>query len=140
MDARLTCNADEGEVRRSLEAWPELSERRVRPLFVSAFGDIYFEAESGEVHVVDTVELEVSLVASSPEAFVAQTETEEWRDRLMADLVLLACDGGLALGPNEAYGLTPHPWICGTITVEQLQPMPLSLWHRLCSQLRHGSA
>jgi hypothetical protein len=41
----------------ALRLWPELAGMRIRPLLVSAFGDIYVESSAGEVWVAQPLEL-----------------------------------------------------------------------------------
>jgi hypothetical protein len=48
------------------DLWPELAGKRIRPLLVTAFGDIFVETESDEVWVASPVELTCEGVASSP--------------------------------------------------------------------------
>ena len=53
MNPLFIATVPEADVARTLRLWPELAGRRIRPLLVSALGDIFVETDAGEVLVVD---------------------------------------------------------------------------------------
>ena len=71
MDARFIATPSQADVQAALEAWPELAGRRIRPVLVTAFGDIFVETAEGPVGLVDTLELVVEQVASTFQEFTA---------------------------------------------------------------------
>jgi hypothetical protein len=121
----------------ALAVWPELAGRTIRPLLVTAFGDIYVEAKTGEVLVVDPLELMCSHAATSVAELEKLFSDQKWAaERLMTNLALLAEERGLRRASHQVFAVAPHPCFTGKLRVEQLIPMDLHIWHHLCSQLR----
>ena len=65
MDPLLIATPSEASIGAALRLWPELRGKRIRPLLVSAFGDIYVETSAGDVWVAQPLELACEAVASS---------------------------------------------------------------------------
>ena len=65
MDPLFVASPPEAEIREALELWPELAGKRVRPVLVTAFGDIFVETSAGDVWVASPIELTCGPVASS---------------------------------------------------------------------------
>ncbi len=121
----------------ALKLWPELSGKRIRPLLISAFGDIYVEASTGEVLVADPLELCCEQVASSVRELEALFADTEWaQEQLLTELVLLAQERGKFRPEAQVFAIAPHPIWSGTIRVESLVPMDLEVWHDICAQIR----
>ena len=137
MDPLFIASPSEEDVASALALWPELSCRRIRPLLITAFGDIYVEADTGEVLVADTIDLVCSHVADSVRQLQQMFSDPEWaEEKLITDLVLLAHERGVARASNQVFSIAPHPCFTGNIQAEQLLPMDLQIWHHICSQLR----
>ena len=125
------------DVARALRLWPELAGRRVRPLLVSALGDIYVETDTGEVLVIDPLDLDCSHAADSV-AHLEQVFSEpSWaHEHLVTELLLLAEERGITRGQHQVFAVAPHPSLSGNLGVENLFAMDLPVWHHICSQLR----
>ncbi len=137
MDPLFEAKPAEAEIGRALGFWPELAGQRLRPLLVTAFGDIFVELESGEVWVASPVELECEPIAASVTELEALFADLEWaRLRLLTDVALLARDRGIERPTEQVFALAPHPCFTGSILVENLQPMDLVVWHSIATQLR----
>ena len=121
----------------ALRLWPELAGMRIRPLLVSAFGDIYVESSAGEVWVAQPLELSCERVADSVDSLQKMFSDAAWaRERLLTEVALLAQDKGKARAESQVFAVAPHPGIGGMIRVESLVAMDLEVWHHICSQLR----
>ena len=131
----------EADVAVALRLWPELAGRRIRPLLVSALGDIYVESNEGEVLVVDPVGLECSHVADSVGHLERLFSDPAWaEERLVTELLLLAHKRGINRGHHQVFGVSPHPSLSGKLGVENLVAMDLHVWHHICAQLRPRGA
>lgn len=139
MDALFVATHSESEIAAALELWPELAAKRIRPLLVTAFGDIFVEAIDGEVTVIDPLELSCDLVAASVSEFHSLFRDPEWAaERLLTQLLYLANERGITRQPGQVFSIAPHPCFTGNVLVEHLLPMALVPWHHICAQLRTG--
>jgi hypothetical protein len=121
----------------ALQLWPELDGKRIRPLLVSAFGEIFVEVESGEVWSADPIELKCERVARSTEELQALFANAKWaQERLLVEVVLLAKERGKQRPEAQVFAIAPHPYLGGKIRAETLMPMDLEVWHHICSQVR----
>ncbi|MBX7220005.1 MAG: DUF1851 domain-containing protein [Blastocatellia bacterium] len=128
------------DVANSLSLWPELAGLRVMPLLVTAFGDIYVETQSGEVWVVDPLQLTSEMVAGSSLELQGLFSDPVWAaERLLSDLILLAEGQGKRRAAHQVFSVAPHPCFTGEIHIEHLVPVDLPIWHYICAQLRTTS-
>ena len=136
MDPIFTASPSEEAIKTALSVWPELASFRVRPLLVTAFGDIYVENEIGEVWVAKPIELESVKVCSSIQELERLFSNSEWaEENLITNLVLLADEQGIKREPHQVFAFAPHPCMTGSLDIEHLMPMEVNTWHHLCSQL-----
>jgi hypothetical protein len=141
IDARFISTPSADEIERALQLWPELAGQRIRPLLVTAFGDVFVETVDGRVVVVDTLELMVSQIAGSHAEYLARFEDDDWvSQRFLGDLVLLAIERGIERQPDGVFAAAPHPCTGAALAVERLTPMPLVAWHSICASLRVSRA
>lgn len=137
MDPAFIATPSEEDISAALSLWPELAGRGIRPLLVTAFGDIYVETDTGEVWVANPIELECSLVTNSVQELQELFSNTEWADEhLITNLALLAKERGVSRDPHQVYAFAPHPSFTGSLHVEQLIPMDLNVWHHISCQLR----
>ena len=139
MDPIFIATPPEADINAALSVWPELAGRRVRPLLVTAFGDIYVETEEGEVWVAKPIELECIKVAHSVQDLEKLFSNPEWaEENLITNLVLLADEQGIKREPHQVFAFAPHPCMTGSLDIEHLMPMDVNVWHHLCSQLSNA--
>ena len=137
MDPRFIATPPEPHITAALQLWPELAGRRTRPLLITAFGDIYLEADAGEVLLADPLELACSTVAQSVGDLERLFADRKWaQKRLMTEVLLLADERGVRRNAQQVFSVAPHPRFTGEIRVEQLVAMDLHIWHHIWSQLR----
>src|SRR6185295_17414111 len=99
----------------------ELAGKRIRPLLVSAFGDIFVEASTGEVLVADPIELTCQQIASSTAELQKLFSDATWAEkRLLTQVVLLAQERGKVRPEGQVFAVAPHPCLGGKIRVENL--------------------
>ncbi|OZB46426.1 MAG: hypothetical protein B7X60_08755 [Polynucleobacter sp. 39-45-136] len=119
-----------------LEQWSPLISGPVKPIGMSAFGDIYFLRPDGTVHVLDVLEGAVRHVAESETAFGAYMNSQEWLDaNLMPEVVWQLHRRGLVRSPGQVFGFAPHPAFVGKIAPETAMVLDAVVWHSICSQL-----
>lgn len=137
MDPLFIATPPEADIARALRLWPELEGRRIRPLLVSALGDIYVETAEGEVLVVDPVCLECSHVADSRDHLDRLFSDPSWaHERLVTELLLLAHERGVNRGQHQVFAVAPHPCLSGELEVENLMAMDVHVWHHIATQFR----
>jgi hypothetical protein len=136
MDSLFVATPPEDEIAAALRLWPDLAGRRIRPLLVTAFGDIYIEEAAGCIQVVDALELVCEPVASSIAALEQLFTDATWaNERLLVEVLLLAKECGLTRSPERVFGVAPHPSFTGHVRVENMVAMDLYAWHHICAQL-----
>jgi hypothetical protein len=141
MDPLFVATPSETEIEETLRMWPELVGLRVRPLLVSAFGDIFIEKASGEVWVVSPVELSCERVADSVDELQQLFSDPEWaQQQLLTEVALLARDKGVRRPPDQVFAIAPHPRFTGSITAGELVPMDLRIWHNIALQFREQTS
>ena len=137
MDPLFVANPSEAEIGEALRLWPELAGKRIRPLLVSAFGDIFVETDGGDVWVASPVELTCELVAGSVDDLQRLFSDPAWAEpRLLTAVALLARDQGVVRPQHQVFAIAPHPCFTGSIMAGKLMPMDLTIWHHLVSQIR----
>jgi hypothetical protein len=137
MDPMFVATPGEAEIHETLLMWPELSGLHVRPLLVSAFGDIFVEKASGEVWVASPIELSCERVAASVEELQQLFSNPEWaQQELLTEVALIARDRGVQRPPDQVFAIAPHPCFTGSIMAGELVPMNLRIWHNIALQFR----
>ena len=77
-------------------------------------------------------------ITTVPIADVARALRLWARERLVTELLLLAEERGIRRGQHQVFAVAPHPFLSGSLRVENLVAMDLPVWHHICSQLRLG--
>jgi len=139
MDSRFEATPSADEVSAALEMWPELTGKRLRPLLVTAFGDIYVELDTGEVYVAKPLELSCERVTGSVQELEKLFADTAWaQQQLISEMALLASERCIPRQMHQVYAVAPHPTFSGRITIEGLMAMDLKVWHSISTQLRTG--
>ena len=137
MDPLFVATPSEPEIEESLRMWPELEGKRVRPLLVSAFGDVFVETDVGTVWIASPLEVVCEQVASSVGELERLFSNPEWAQaRLLTGVALLAQDQGINREPDQVFAIAPHPAFTGSIAAGKPIPMSLRMWHHLALQMR----
>jgi hypothetical protein len=137
MDPLFIATPSEASIGAALRLWPDLNGKRIRPLLVSAFGDIYVETGAGDVWVVQPLELACEAVASSVGELQQLFSDAEWaQERLLTEVALLAQERGRPRLQTQVFAVAPHPSLGGRIAVDNLLAMDLQVWHHICSEIR----
>ena len=137
MNPLFVATRSEASIEAALRVWPELAGKRIRPLLVSAFGDIYVETDEGDVWVAQPLELTCEKIADSVDALQGKFSDSEWaQERLLTEVALLAQERGKTRPENQVFAVAPHPCLGGRIRVESLVVMDVQVWHHICAQLR----
>jgi hypothetical protein len=124
---------------RLIGLWPRTVCGGLRPIGMSAFGDIYFERPSGQVERLDVLQGGVHPVASTREEFASSMNTRQWQEEnLLSEGILLLAERGLRRSPQECFAFVPHPMFSGKIDWSRAVVMDAYPWHSICSQLLEG--
>ena len=139
MDPLFIATPSESAVYEALSLWPCFSGRRIRPLLVTAFGDIYVETQEGEVWAVKPIELQCVRVSKSIKDWEKLFSDTEWAEvNLLTDLALLANERGIKREPHQVFAFAPHPCITGKLEIEHLMPTEINIWHHISLQLSNA--
>ena len=137
MDQLFVASPNLVQISETLKLWPELSGKRIRPILVTALGDVFVETPEGDVWCADPLELTCGPEVGSTEEFKQLLAEPRWAERrLPTDVLLLAQSQGRERRADQVFGVAPHPCFTGVIRVEQLVPMDLAVWHGIATQLR----
>jgi hypothetical protein len=137
VDPLFEAHPSEEEIGDALRLWPELSGKKVRPLLVSAFGDIFVETDAGDVWVASPIELTCEPVAKSVDDLKRLFADPTWAEpRLLTEVALLARDQGVERPRHRVFAIAPHPCFTGSILAGKLMPTDLAIWHHIASQIR----
>jgi len=137
MDSMFIATPSESDLSAALSVWPELANRRIRPLLVTAFGDIYIETDTGEVLAAKPIELECIHVCDSVDELQELFSKPKWaEEQLITDLALLAKERGISREQHQVFAFAPHPSFTGILSIENLMPMDINIWHSISIQLR----
>lgn len=118
----LFISVSEADVLRALESWRWLPIADLTVFAVSAFGEVFFRNESGEVFQIDTIEGLLSKVANNATEFSELLQQEESRDKLLLDgFVIGARRRGLVLEHGECYDFKIAPILGGPMEAEQIE-------------------
>jgi hypothetical protein len=137
VDPIFVASPPEPQIADAIRLWPELDGRRVRPLLITAFGDIFVETDAGDVWVASPIDLTCARVAGSVHELEQLFADPTWsRERLLSEVVLLARDRGDVRPREQVFAIAPHPSFTGSILAGKIVPMDLRVWHSIASQLR----
>lgn len=105
----------EKTVKEALASWTWLDFKGNKPILVTAFGDVFFQADEG-IWFLDTTDGKLTPVCRSREELNAILSTEEGRDcYLFAPLVDQAASQGQGLGPGQCYDFKIPPILGGAM-------------------------
>jgi hypothetical protein len=135
LDRRYIAVASAEEIAESLAMWPQFAARRIRPLFVTALGDIYYETDSLDVWVASPIDFRFERVAESNAELESRLLDQTFGQRvLQVHLVDRAMAQRPDRQPEQVFAIAPHPFVH-----PQAQPtfvvMSLRIWHYMALQI-----
>ena len=116
----LNISPSPNDIARALDSWKWLNLSGLRPIYVSTFGDVFFQGEA--IVMLDTISGGLSQVAANLEEFRSRLRSEEGQEELLlSSLALAAQDRGLRLGPGQCFDFKVMPALGGEVTVEAIE-------------------
>ncbi|MFD1987904.1 T6SS immunity protein Tdi1 domain-containing protein [Mesorhizobium newzealandense] len=110
------------DVAEALDGWKWIGLDGREPTAVSAFGDIFFRASDGSIHLLDTIKGRLRPVSTNWDEFSALVQDADGQDDLLlAGLVRAARKNGLILKAGQCYDFQTPPVLGGKMSVEQMQ-------------------
>jgi hypothetical protein len=82
MDPLFVASPTETQIADALRLWPELAGKRIRPLLVTAFGDVFVETDAGDIWIASPIDLACERIAGSLTELEEHSEARGWRRRL----------------------------------------------------------
>jgi hypothetical protein len=133
---RLTIDAAGLDCDRLLSDWRWLVPESLRPFSLTMFGDWFFEDSAGRVIFLDTVAAELSEIAPSRRAFLAERAKQENLDQwFMADLAMLCWERGLQPGPGQCLSFKIPPVLSGPLEVDNIEVCDLMVHESITAQI-----
>ena len=140
----LELKVSEQALIRAYMPWADVTGLRVKPLFVSVFGDLFYVSTNQEVQHLDLVQLQswsLGITESQFGDFINNAEII--RTSLRAEFVVTIKSAGVVREPQQVYALVPHPVVSGELSPERVMVMDLFPWSNICRQLYdsgHGAS
>jgi len=127
------------DIGRLIGLWSNTLTGQLRPIGMSAFGDVFFERPTGQVERLDVLEGGVLRVAQDRDEFARLMNTQSWQERtLLSEGVLLLLERGLQRQSHQCFAFAPHPSLIGKVDWGRAVVMDAYPWHSICSQLLDG--
>jgi hypothetical protein len=118
-----------------LSEWPGLEVGNIRPIGASAFGDLFFERQSGEVMKLDVLEGALVRIAVSVQQFGDLMNSVAWQEHhLLSQGVALLKEKGISRGSDQFFGFAPHPAVAGKIDWARVMSLDAVVWNAICAQ------
>lgn len=119
-----------------LDGWKWLNLGGLRPIAVSAFGDVFFVDQNSEILQLDWIEGNIVHVATNLKTFEDLLQTEEARDQLLlGGFVIGARDRGMILDEYECYDFKIMPILGGKMIAENVEKQSFLVKLHLAGQL-----
>lgn len=118
----LFIRVSEQDLQSALGSWRWLPLNGLTAFSVSAFGEVFFRNNTGEIFHIDTIEGQLSKVARNKSELISLLQREETRDKiLLSGFVVAARARGLILAEGECYDFKIAPILGGPMEVEQIE-------------------
>ena len=123
------------DVERALQSWSWLAVPASPPLFVSAFGDLFFQQPEGVV-MLDTLQGALAPVAPDVAGLLKTLALRDAQDRLLRSRwVHMARARGLTLGPGECYDWSGRLALGRPLSADTLTKLSFTLKLNIAGQL-----
>ena len=111
----------ENRIADALEGWHWIGLSGKTPIVVTAFADVFFQANDG-IYFLDTVEGKLNKIAVSQEELESLLKSEESKDHyFLSGFIDRAISENLLLNEEECYDFKVHPIIGGKFEFENIE-------------------
>jgi hypothetical protein len=118
-----------------LTDWEWLGLGRIAPLFLSRFGNWFFQKPDGSVHWLEITEAMIEQVAPDFTRFQSMVNAQDWQEQyLYSALVLAYRHQGIVATNRQVIGLAPHPAFVESLDSCQPMVFDMRVWQSLCGQ------
>lgn len=132
----LLINPSDVDIVRALDGWTWIDLAGLTAIAVSAFGEVFFQGQTGAIIQLDSIEGSKREVANSLAEFVAALmEPAERDDLLLAGHIIGARNKGILLSPGECYDFKVAPILGGPMDVEHMQKLSFVVKLHIAGQL-----
>jgi hypothetical protein len=119
---------------RWLGKWSGLIGGRVAPVYMSKFGDWFLRHPDGSTSELSVIEGTHSMIASTPDEFMALVNAQEWQEEHLLSLLVYGLHERKTIpGQGQCYGFAPHPLLSGRIDIDQAMIMEIGAWQGICA-------
>jgi hypothetical protein len=128
-------NVSADEAARWLADWEWLGVGKIAPIFLSRFGNWFFQRPDGSVHMLGITDATVEQVAPDFSQFQAAVNTQEWQEKYLCSALVVAYrrDGIVALD-RQVIGFVPHPVHVESLRTCKPMVFDMPVWQSICGQ------
>lgn len=124
----LTINLEGVDVKSLLSDWKWAMEESMKPVLVTAMGDVFAQGKSGAVYFVDVVGGTIECIAEDGSEFEELLTNKDFVTDLMYPArVIENRKAGLSLGPKEVYSNCTPLVLGGEDDVENIETTDVSV-------------
>lgn len=133
--AGLTIQPSDEALLGGLESWGWIGLEGLRPLLVTATGDVFFEA-SDAIVFLDTIEGDLLVAAADMTGLATVLSEPDGRDRWLLEGLLRAVQArGAGLADGQCYDFAVAPVLGGPIEADALAPFNFEVKLNIAGQL-----
>ena len=134
-DDLIVDHVTEAEAGDWLADWTWLGLGRLAPIFLSRFGNWFFQCPDGSINMLDVCKAVVEPVAPDFARFQTLVNTQTWQeDYLYSALVLRYRRRGIVARRRDAIGFAPHPAFAQSLDACQVMVLSMRVWQSICGQ------
>lgn len=128
----LTIKLNEIQIEDLLDTWTWLVEDFCELIFITKFGDLFFEKNSGDVYWLATDTCALTKVANNRAEFYGfLNDRENFSNWFLPDFIKELETQGLTLGINQVFSYKKMPVLGGQYSVDNIEPLDIEVHFQL---------
>ncbi|QDT91645.1 T6SS immunity protein Tdi1 domain-containing protein [Gimesia algae] len=132
----LTINPEGIDIDELLNDWAWAMPEPMRPVLLTALGDLFAQGESGAVYFIDVIEGDIRPVAEDGSTFEELlSDTEFVTDHLFPARVVELRDAGIELEANQVYSHQQPLVLGGSDELENYETSEVSVYISILGQI-----
>ena len=133
----LQTNTNDLNLSEIYSKWPGMEKfKQIKPLFVTAFGEMIFVGDDLNVYQIDVASLclnKIEIKESEFKEYINNPET--LKNVLMSWLVSQLKKRNLERKKGQVFAFVPHPILGAEINSKSMMVLDLKVWIHICTQL-----
>jgi hypothetical protein len=124
-----------GEAAAWMAEWQWLGLGRIAPIFLSRFGNWFFQRPDGSVHMLEVTEAAVEQVAPDLARFQEEVNSPQWQEEFLYSALLLKYRRqGIVALERQVIGFAPHPALVQSLDKCRVMVFDMLIWQSICGQ------